>query len=40
MNFLQFDAINNTSIWRKYKETMYIISVHLINFYIAILCYN
>ena len=40
MIFLQYDVINNTSIRRKYKEKIYIISMPLLNFLIAILCCN
>ena len=38
MNFLQYDVKDNTSIWRKYNENMYNISVSEIHFFIAILC--
>ena len=40
MNFLQYDVIKNTSIRRKYKEKIYKISMPLLNFLLAILCYN
>ena len=36
--FLQYDVIDNTSIWHKYKENMYSISLSYINLFIAILC--
>ena len=40
MKILQYDVINSTSIWRKYEEKMYSISVSLINFFITIFYYN
>ena len=40
MKILQYDVIIITSLWCKYKENMFNISVSLINFFIAILRYH